>query len=120
MLLLVTLPVELGMIMTVKSLNISGMDVVPAGPHCCGYEWMGTDPVCGYKAAVMWEYGAAFCTHGLFNYSMWWEKRTRGAVHRPHRLSVSLTRKPHHALFIMCTHIRYLSPAYTHTQFACV
>lgn len=37
------------------------------------------------------------------------EKRTQGAVHRPHRLSVSLTRKPHHALFTMCTHSLSLS-----------
>lgn len=65
-------------------------------------------------------YGAAFCNRGLFNYSMWWEKRARGAVHRPHRLSVSLTRKPHHALFIMCTHILSLSLSRTCTRTFCM
>lgn len=27
------------------------------GPDCCSYEWTGTDPVCGYKAAVIWIWG---------------------------------------------------------------
>ncbi len=81
---------------------------------CWSYEWTGTDPVCGYKAAVIWIW-AAFCTRGLFNYSMWWEKKDpRGSSPSP--LSVCLAEQETTPCIIHYVYSFSLALTYTHTH----